>query len=403
MDAHFLSGKKIVVAGAGMAGLAFALSLEKLWPSNLDPPQITVYERDTKAAAVGREGYSLSLAGFDETGGLAVLRDLGLIDKILQAAILGMGDTGSFKIVRYKPAPGLPTSGIRIARKSLRNILIDAAEVAEVRWGMACVSAKKLLNGRVAVELAGESTSPETATVECDVLIAADGASSKIRAALRPGDTLQYAGAILLGGMAAFPKGIPKPVDNNWGLLSSGKGVCCFVSPCDANSVVWSISYRSSSMATPLQSGDSDELQSIKDEGKKIGSMFSEPFHTIVDATQGDIFCMNAKDKQPFRHDLAAGPIIFIGDSNHAVSPFAGYGANLALKDGWDLAKQLCEANSLSEALQGYDSMSVPRATKVLKSSHWRIDMGHATGLKHLFFRIFLAVGGFMLRIMNRS
>ncbi len=45
MDAKFLSGKKVVVAGAGMAGLSFALALRKRWPSNLEPPLVTIYDR----------------------------------------------------------------------------------------------------------------------------------------------------------------------------------------------------------------------------------------------------------------------------------------------------------------------------------------------------------------------
>jgi 2-polyprenyl-6-methoxyphenol hydroxylase-like FAD-dependent oxidoreductase len=65
---HFLSGRHIVVAGAGIAGLSFVVALRKLWLTGVPPPRITIFERDSEHDALGREGYSLSLAGFNNTG-----------------------------------------------------------------------------------------------------------------------------------------------------------------------------------------------------------------------------------------------------------------------------------------------------------------------------------------------
>lgn len=411
MASHFLAGKQIVVAGGGMAGLAFAIALRKQWPPGQEPPAITIFERDTEAAAAGREGYSLSLAGFDGTGGLVALKDLGLLDVALGHAVLGLDGSGCFKIwdadwaelmsVRLKPAAGLPTAGIRIARKNLRRTLIDAAvgdQPDAIRWGVACTAAERLEGGRVRVRLADEST------VDCDFLVVADGANSKLRASIRPGDTLQHAGAIQIGGNGLFPGGIPKPVDDNWGLQLSGQGVCCFFSPVDDKTVVWALSIREAEGRPPLDRGSPEKVQALMDEALQLGHMFGEPFKTIIEATDpSTALCIPARDRQPFAHDADGGSVVFIGDSNHAVSPFAGYGANLALKDGWDLATKLCGSSSLAEAVAAYDSVSVPRAAKVLKSSRWRIDMGHSTGLKFRFFRLFVTFGGFMLWLVGKS
>jgi 2-polyprenyl-6-methoxyphenol hydroxylase-like FAD-dependent oxidoreductase len=413
MDAHFLAGRTVVVAGAGIAGLSFATALRKQWPSNLKPPKITIYERDTKDVAMDREGYSLSLAGHDETGGLVALKDLGLLDQILGHAILGLEGDGCFKIwdsswgelmsVRFKPARGVPTAGIRIARKHLRQTLIDAVGVNGIQWGVACVAANKLGNGRMRVQLMGNGHTQES-TIECDLLVAADGASSKLRASLRPDDQLEYAGAIQLCGNAMFSEGIPKPVDNNWGLQTSAHGVCCFYSPVDKNTVLWALSIREPDPRPRLDRSKPESLQAVIDEGRKLGKAFSEPFLTIVNTTDPEtVLAQSARDKKPFAHDDDAGPVVFIGDSNHAVSPFAGYGASLALKDGWDLAEQICKTPSLGDAVKAYDTISVPRAVKVLESSRWRINMGHGTGLKFLFFRALVSFGGFMLWLMGRS
>jgi 2-polyprenyl-6-methoxyphenol hydroxylase-like FAD-dependent oxidoreductase len=105
----------------------------------------------------------------------------------------------------------------------------------------------------------------------------------------------------------------------------------------------------------------------------------------------------NAMDKASFAHTpsdigLLYPNVIFIGDANHAVSPFAGNGANLALCDGWDLAEQLTKASSLEEGLRAYDSLAVARSRRVLRQSHISIRAAHSTGWEStlwiLFFRL---------------
>jgi hypothetical protein len=52
----------------------------------------------------------------------------------------------------------------------------------------------------------------------------------------------------------------------------------------------------------------------------------------------------------------------------------------MAIMDGYQLAEQLVNANSLTEAIKGYDDQTVPRSTKALKMSHRIIEMGHSLG-----------------------
>ncbi|KAL2148642.1 hypothetical protein VTH82DRAFT_2196 [Thermothelomyces myriococcoides] len=415
-NVHFLSGQHVVVVGAGMAGLSFAVALRKLWPSGVPPPRVTIFERDTKQDVLGREGYSLSLAGYDETGGLVALKDLGLLDEILGHAILGTDEKGSFKLwdanwnqilsVRFRPAPGLPTSGIRIARKHLRETLLGAV-ADEIRWGTSCLSATKSEDGKVAVRVLENQGSQES-TIECDLLVVADGASSKIRSSLRPDDVLQYAGAVQMGGLAHFPEGIPPPLNENWGQqVSGGHGVSCFYSPVDKNRLVWAFSFRESTPRQIIKPPASEETaRTLLDEILQKGHMLGQPFKTIAGSATDlkEVFCLPARDKRPFSHDLEkTGPVVFIGDSNHAVSPFAGYGASLALKDGWDLAQKLTEANSVVDAIRKYDAVSVPRATKVLGTSRSRIKWGHSTGLTYFLWHGFMKALGYILWLTGRS
>ncbi|KAI1314002.1 putative monooxygenase [Xylaria venustula] len=416
-QSHFLSGKKIVVAGAGIAGLSFAIALKKLWPPSIKPPVVIIYERDAEELALGREGYSLSLNGIDRDSGLYALRQLGLLDEIIKLAVFRVEDQGHGKghftmwthefqpmiSVRPKIIPELPTSGMRIARKDLRRVLVEAtaAGSTDIRWGAACTAAQQLSDGRLRIRLVDEDSVEREE--ECDVLVAADGASSKVRACLRPDDNLQFAGAVQIAGSARFETAIPSPLDTNWGGVLTGTGAACFFSRVDQNSLVWALSILEGNPRPKYDNHDSQQVRDMLREARELGKDIAEPFKSILDATDpSTTLILNAMDKQPFSHDMNSGPVIFIGDANHAVSPFAGNGANLALKDGWDLADQLCQSNNLTRAVTTYDKRSVPRAVATLNSSHWRIKVGHATGLGYWMYRIFFTAAGTFMRLLGQ-
>jgi len=411
---HFLAGKCIVVAGAGMAGLAFVTALQKNWDAQYPKPRVIIYERDSQDAGIDRQGYSLSLSGFDVNGGLVALRDLSLLDPILEHAVLGKDGLHKFKIwasngaellrVRFKPHEDLPTSGIRIARQDLRRTLVEAAEAhgADIRWGVTCTSAEKMEDGRIKVQLQESDGGDRTTTryVECDLLVAADGAASKIRASFRPDDQLEYAGAVQIAGIARFPTGLPPPVNNSWGQVMSGQGVSCFFSPVDHERVVWALS-RLEEVARDIPRVFTPEYRHrVVDEALQLGAVIQEPFQTIVGATDPDsMMCFPARDKKPFPNAGSPSRVVFLGDSCHAVSPFAGNGANMALKDGWDMALALCHAKTLEAAVTMYDKASLPRAWATLKESHKRIAMCHSSGWRFAIIRLSLWVGSWIMWI----
>lgn len=403
----FAAGKKIIVAGAGIAGLSFVVALRKQWlslPPSLHPPTIVLYERDPKDFGVEREGYTISIRSDANATGLQALRNLGLLDDMLAQSITGVQDNpGSFVLwdkhwndvlrARVRTPENLPVPGMRIKRSVLRRILLDAVPGDdEIRWGTACSSAAKLASGKIEVRLSNGQTD------ECDLLVAADGSRSKLRASFRPDDTLDYAGAVCVMGTARFPeRDPPPPTHRDWGMYLSGTGIGLFVSPVDEHSALWSLSYLSPTPSEiprqPLSREQADRvLQNVLDNGKDL----TEPFSTLVKATDvATLGMLNTLDKAPFAHTGDA-PVVFIGDANHAVSPFAGAGANLALADGWDLAAQLCssDSSSLAGALAAYDELSMPRARTVRRYSHLAIGLAHCTGWR-------LAVITFVARVFN--
>lgn len=337
-QAHPLAGKRIIICGAGIGGLAFAIALRKSWYSTErcrlgSPPEIVIYEREELQQA-NREGYSMSIRSDKSTGGLQVLQRLGILDEVLDVSITGREpDAGHFHIwdkdwktllrIKAQPVHGLPVLSMRIARKNLRLALIESLhDPSIIHWGTKCEGARQLDNGRIQVQLAG-------GTDICDLLVVADGAGSKIRSCLRPDDNLSYAGVVSIGATAEFSeKSIPAPADSDWGIVVSGRGTALFVSPVDESRALWNISYTSPEPRQPGKEPRSAEaIQELLAEALNRGSLLPEPFQTLVRATDtSTLHVMNAMDKQPIPHIPAktGGQIVFIGDSSHAVSPFAG-------------------------------------------------------------------------------
>jgi len=401
----FIAGKKIIVAGAGIGGLAFATALHKQLAS-LDPllprPSIIIYEKDAWDAT-GREGYSMSIRSDGVSKGMQTLRKLGILDSTLAASITGIqGGGGNFclwdrnwneimrAIVQVKD--GLPQPHMRVARNVLKSQLLAAVpkEGVEIHWGTGCTGAVKLDDGRVGVQLSDGSID------ECDLLIAADGSRSKIRSGLMPDSELTFAGAIQIIGNSRFEGNIPKPADQDWGLYLDGSGSGLFVSPIDQKHAVWALSYRTQEPRDiPKQPLSQEQYDELIKEVMKRGETFKEPFPTLVKATEPSTFrILNAFDRQPFRHSQKNMNVVFIGDSNHAVSPFAGNGANLAMMDAWDLAEQLCKNDTLEDGLKAFDELMIPRAKSVIQFSHRTIGLAHATG-----WRLFLYT--WVIKLMN--
>jgi 2-polyprenyl-6-methoxyphenol hydroxylase-like FAD-dependent oxidoreductase len=202
----------------------------------------------------------------------------------------------------------------------------------------------------------------------------------------------EYAGATQIGGISYLPQGLPKPINEDFVLqMSSGEGVCCLYHPFDSKTIEWALSTVGPEREAKI-SFSPDEFNELKQEALKTASMFQEPFKTVVEATiPSTAFIRPAKEKPAFQHDPRQPGVIFIGDANHILSPFELLGANMALKDGWDLAEQICSNMSLDAAAASYDRLSIPRFHNAFNFSHERINFGHCTGAKWTFYKYGMA------------
>ena len=404
---HHLAGKRIIVAGAGISGLSFAVAFRRNWQASfspsLPPPSIVIYERESKETTVARSGYSMTIRSDGFSGGMQSTEKMGLLDKVVAASATGtqggkfiIWDPSMKPLVEFQLAGAdrrnkkFPVPALRIARSDLRRVLIDGlAAQDEVRWTVSCTGAEGCPGdgGKVKVQLSNGSVD------ECDLLIAADGARSKLRGALRPEDGLRFTGAVTLGGTARFTegKGVEGWANRDWGFVIGGTGKGMFMAPVNQHSASWSVSYITEKPRALMRPPyTQDQVDAMLKEALETGEGSSKLLKTMVALTDPDTLTLsNAMERDPFKH-REGERVIFIGDANHAMCQFAGNGANMALMDGCDLAEQLCKASTLVAAVEAYDELSMPRSKTAVWMSQGSILLAHATGWKLKIYMVLM-------------
>lgn len=71
---------------------------------------------------------------------------------------------------------------------------------------------------------------------------------------------------------------------------------------------------------------------------------------------------------------------VLIGDAAHAMMPFAAQGAAMAIEDGYQLAHSIEAANTLPEALKGFELVRKTRLARARKQTDFNRFAYHATG-----------------------
>jgi salicylate hydroxylase len=71
---------------------------------------------------------------------------------------------------------------------------------------------------------------------------------------------------------------------------------------------------------------------------------------------------------------------VLIGDSAHAMMPFAAQGAAMAIEDAFELAGQVMLAATLPQGLAAFESLRVPRINKARKRAQMNRFAYHASG-----------------------
>jgi 2-polyprenyl-6-methoxyphenol hydroxylase-like FAD-dependent oxidoreductase len=347
-----LKNKQIAIVGGGPAGLTLARLLQQ------EGLQVKLYERDiNKDARV--QGSPLDM---HEGSGLAALQKAGLMEAFKKnfspgadrKLITDERATILFSDHQTKQKEDFDNPYFRpeIDRGPLRRILLESLQKDTVIWDSHFVSMERQNDGWLLHFKDGTAA-------YADLVIAADGANSKVRPYLTKSKPFYSGITMLEGAVYNVKKSAPQIAALLKGgkIMAFGKEKCLLMGSkgqCD-------LGFYASMKVDEGWAADngldySDKAQMLKwfkEEYAGWSSIWCELFgNADTPFIPRPIYCM------PLDQTWQTIPnLTLIGDAAHAMPPFAGEGANMAMLDALELSECLTsdKFNTLQHAIASYE------------------------------------------------
>ncbi|MEU4199122.1 FAD-dependent monooxygenase [Streptomyces sp. NPDC026294] len=344
-------GGRTVVVGGGIGGLAAAIGLRRIgW-------EVTVVERARVLADVGA-GISL------QANGIRALDVLGVGEAVRAAArpqyTGGTRAPGGGWLARMDGAVlerELGTPIVGIPRAVLHRLLREALPPECLVTGAEVLSVDCSDPGRVRVPV-------EERLLDADLVVAADGVSSRLRGQLFPGHPGPvYSGSTVLRAITEHPVPLRTDFELTWGKGAEFGHIAFTDGRAEWHAV----------LNSPPDTRYSDALAAMR---RRFGG-WHDPIPALLDATRPDAVLHHDI------HELAtplptftAGRIALLGDAAHAMTPNLGQGACQALEDAATLAAALATEPTVESALTRYDAARRPRSQSVARAARQAGRMG---------------------------
>jgi 2-polyprenyl-6-methoxyphenol hydroxylase-like FAD-dependent oxidoreductase len=329
---------RVIVVGAGIAGLSAAIALRKTGN------EVVVLEQAPRIDPVGA-GITLfanAMTALDRLGVGQAVAARGAA--ATRSAILTREDRELTRI-----PSDLLEGTVALHRADLQAEL--AAAAGEVRFGVEVTEVKQGEDGVVARSSDGREE-------RGDLLVGSDGVSSVVRPAI-DGAPVRYAGYTAWRGVSSVPVE-PGRLTESWGvgerfgLVDIRGGTYWFATK-------------------NAPEGEPDEPGGRKAELVRRFSGWHEPIAAVIEAAEESAILRNDVyylDPLPRWSD---GRVVLVGDAAHATTPGIGQGAAQAIEDAVVLADRLAGSDDLTAALAEYETTRRPRSDAVLKMSR-RVD-----------------------------
>jgi salicylate hydroxylase len=357
-------GHKILIAGAGLGGLAAASCLMKAGHD------VEIYEQ---APILGEIGAGIQMSA----NAMHVLNDLGLGPTIAKSAVrpgayvFKLHDTGE-EISRFSLAEEherlhkAPYN--QLHRADLHDIL--SAKAREFKADAVHLS-KRAIGFK---ESAGhvELLFADGSSARGDMLIGADGVKSAIRPQIAGQDQPIYTGDIawrLTVPIEKLPKNFMDPVMSVW--MGPGAHVVCYY-------------LRAGALLNFVGLVETDEINEESWTStfpwEKLKADFAgwhPDLQTVIDATDhGQCYRWSLFFRAPI-DNWSTKRVTMLGDAVHATLPYLAQGAAMAIEDGAVLTCALAMEPKIADALQLYQRNRIERTTKIVNGSSGNRTLFH--------------------------
>ncbi len=353
-------GNRVLIVGAGPAGLTAAIALTRIGI------EVRLFER---AAELGKAGAGLGV----QSNALRALQKLGIGDRI-EAAGTELR-VQEFRNIHGKPLFSFPqgevadeygTPTISLLRADVQLALVDAVPPGVLQLGAECVAIEQDEQGVAAMFADGH-------TERGALLIGADGGRSVARKHVYGAADAEprYSGFTSWRAVVEMSPDT-LPADTSRTFLGAGRQFVMF--PVGSHRIYWGLLKREPQGDTTPASGLHELLsEHLRD--------FPEVTRRLVSATdETKIIRADICDRDP-EQTWAKDRVLLIGDAAHMTTPFIGQGAGISMEDAVVLAKELALTDGLRDqrmlagALDSFQRERMPRCAKIVLTSRRRGQM----------------------------
>ncbi|EOY24218.1 FAD/NAD(P)-binding oxidoreductase family protein isoform 1 [Theobroma cacao] len=337
----------IVIVGAGIAGLATAVSLRRLGIGSL------VLEQ---AESLRTGGSSLTLF----KNGWRVLDAIGVADSLrsqfleIQGMVVKSEDGRELRSFKFKDED--QTQEVRaVERRILLETLANQLPPEAVQFSSKLAKIETSENGETLLELTNGTR------LLAKIVVGCDGIRSTIAKWMGFSEP-KYAGHCALRGLGYYPKGQPFAPRVSY---MYGRGLRAGYVPVSPTKVYWFICYNSPSAGPKI----TDPIL-LKKLAKELIKNWPPELLKLIDLTPDE-----AISKAPLvdrwlwpgiSPPASAGKVVLVGDAWHPMTPNLGQGACCALEDAVILTRKLADGiksgpESIEGALRAYGEERWPR------------------------------------------
>lgn len=342
-----LQTQKVVIAGAGIGGLAAALALQA------HGANVTVLEQSAEISEVGA-GIQISPNGLRVIDALGLGAEFRAVAARGEATVLSDYRNPSEVLRMSLQASDGPGEFYYIHRADMIDLLSRAVRASGIT-----IRLLQHVTGVSDTSRAGFQIANGT-TIDGDILIGADGLHSPTRAHLNGVHQPFFTGQVAWRALVPIAAGsVPQEAHLQMG---PGRHVVTY----------------------PLRHGTMLNIVAVQERAAWVAESWShkdDPNHLreIFADFQGRAGKYLPKVEKTglwglFRHPVAPnwcrGNVAILGDAAHPTLPFMAQGAVMALEDAWVLADCLTRADTAQSGLMAYEKIRRPRAVQVVEAAN---------------------------------